>query len=167
MREKIDDILFTLGCNIERYQHPPLPTSDAAKELCIERSGVQIKNLFLNDNYRKRHFLLLTTPEKKIDLKVLSKQLKVSRLGFASSRRLNHYLNGQPGHVSFLLLVNDQEKNVELLIDQDIWQAESLQAHPGINTETYVLSKVDVVKFLKYTGHESKIVYVPIANSEE
>jgi Ala-tRNA(Pro) deacylase len=51
-------------------------------------------------------------------------------------------------------LVNDTERKVELWIDEHIWQDEYFQSHPLVNTATLVLSKTELKRFFKLTGHE-------------
>jgi len=157
-KASLDVLLAELSIEPLRYQHPALATCDAADKLNLQREGARIKNLFLRDNPGRRHFLLLTTPDKQVDLKLLSKQLTVSRLGFASAERLNKYLGVMPGSVSLLALNNDRECHVELLIDDDIWQQEAFQCHPLINTETYVLTKAQSHLFLESTGHDVRVI---------
>jgi len=157
-KASLDALLTQLSIEPLFYQHAALVTCDDADKLDLQREGARIKNLFLRDNPGRRHFLLLTTPEKQIDLKLLSKQLAVSRLGFASAERLYKYLGVKPGSVSLLALHNDSESHVELLIDNDVWQQTAFQCHPLINTETYVLTKAQSHSFLQATGHEVRVL---------
>jgi len=161
MKSAIADFLEKHAIDYKVYRHAPLNDCSEAERLGIRRSGRQLKNLFLTDNYRRRHFLLLTCPSQQVDLKQLSKQLQVSRLGFASPRRLKQYLAVEPGHVSFLSLLCPEAEQVELLIDAEIWQSELLQAHPADNTETWVLSRKNVEKFFALTHHTPQIISVP------
>ena len=144
------------------YQHPPLDNCSDADKLAIERSGTRLKNLFLRDNYGRRHFLLLTAHDAIVDLKALTQQLAVSRLGFASSERLNKYLGIKPGSVSLLSLMNDRNKSVELLIDRKVWEQNHLQCHPLVNTETLILDQIAIKQFLSFTGHNLSLVDVPL-----
>ncbi len=157
-KASLDALLSQLNISPVCYEHPPLATCYEADKLKLQRQGARIKNLFLRDNYGRRHFLLLTTPEKKIDLKQLSKLLSISRLGFASAERLDKYLKVTPGSVSLLALINDSEQQVELLMDEAIWQQDAFQCHPLINTETYVLTKLQSIQFLQAAGHEARVV---------
>lgn len=157
-KASLDVLLTQLNIEPLYYQHVALATCDVADKLNLQREGTRIKNLFLRDNPGRRHFLLLTTPDKQVDLKLLSKQLTVSRLGFASAERLNKYLGVMPGSVSLLALNNDRGCNVELLIDNDVWQQAAFQCHPLINTETYVLTKAQSQLFLQSTGHEVCVI---------
>lgn len=160
-REYLEQCMASLCIEYQHYTHPPLNDCKQADLLNLNRSGTRLKNLFLRDNYGRRHFLLLVSPEKSVNLKVLSQDLSVSRLGFASEDRLKRYLGVNPGHVSLLALINDQRNEVELLVDQEVWEENAFQCHPLVNTETYVLDKTDVLNFLGLTGHKPLAISVP------
>ncbi|ART79460.1 prolyl-tRNA synthetase associated domain-containing protein [Oceanisphaera avium] len=145
----------------EVIEHAPLFTCNEADRLLLDRPGTRLKNLFLRDNYGRRHALLLTTPHKQVDLKALSKQVSWSRLGFASPERLDKYLKVAPGHVSVLALINDSEQAVELWLDNDLMPGEHLQCHPLRNTATVLLSKADLARFTEHTGHVPQWLAVP------
>ncbi|TKB50144.1 prolyl-tRNA synthetase associated domain-containing protein [Ferrimonas aestuarii] len=157
----VENQLAAFGIEFQAFEHPPLFTCEDADKLNLHRPGQRLKNLFLRDNAGKRHFLLITSAYKAVDLKLLSKQLKMSRLGFASSERLQKYLGIQPGSVSLLALLNDHRQQVELWIDSDLWNGEAFQCHPLVNTRTLVLEQADVEKFAQYTGHGYQLVDVP------
>lgn len=142
-------------------EHPPLFTCDEADRLLLDRPGTRLKNLFLRDNYGRRHALLLTSPHKQVDLKALSIQLGWSRLGFASAERLQRYLGVAPGHVSVLALLNDTEQAVELWLDNDLRGADDFHCHPLRNTATVLLSKTDLLHFTEQTGHPPQWIDVP------
>lgn len=127
----------------------------------VERPGTRLKNLFLRDNEGKKHFLVITAHDKQLDLKTLSKQQGLSRLGFASSERLARYLKVAPGCVSMLALANDKQSNVTLWLDQDIWFNELFHCHPFENTQTWLLSKNDLNTFFEHTGHQPRVMFLP------
>ncbi|PSJ47470.1 prolyl-tRNA synthetase associated domain-containing protein [Zobellella endophytica] len=142
-------------------EHPPLHRCDDADRLLVDRPGTRLKNLFLRDNYGRRHALLLTRPDKQVDLKVLSRRLGWSRLGFASPARLRRYLGVDPGHVSVLALVNDMEQEVELWLDEELREGDDFHCHPLRNTATVLLSRADLLRFAGYTGHRIQWLAVP------
>ncbi|MBO1518632.1 prolyl-tRNA synthetase associated domain-containing protein [Oceanisphaera pacifica] len=143
-------------------EHPPLFNCDEADRLLLERPGTRLKNLFLRDNYGRRHALLLTKPDKQVDLKALSSQLGWSRIGFASAERLDKYLGVAPGHVSVLALINDANAQaVELWLDNDLSEGDDFHCHPLRNTATVLLSKVDLARFAEHTGHTPQWIDVP------
>ncbi|PSJ43944.1 prolyl-tRNA synthetase associated domain-containing protein [Zobellella taiwanensis] len=142
-------------------EHPPLPTCADADRLLVDRPGTRLKNLFLRDNYGRRHALLLTRPGKQVDLKALSRQQGWSRLGFASAERLQRYLGVAPGHVSVLALVNDVAQQVELWLDEELKDGDDFHCHPLRNTATVLLSRSDLLRFTGQTGHTPLWLPVP------
>ena len=52
--------------------------------------------------------------------------------------RLARYLGVTPGAVTVLGLSNDTARDVELYVDEEVWRAERLHAHPLVNTATVV-----------------------------
>ncbi len=162
---QLEKLLKENSIVFEKFEHPPLHTCEDADHYLVERPGARLKNLFLRDNYGKKHFLLITAHNKNVDLKALSKNLNVSRLGFASHDRLNKYLSSKAGAVSILSLMMDKTHSVKLLIDEDIWQANQFQCHPFINTQTFVLDKQNLMRFLTLTGHDHTIIPIPIRSN--
>ncbi|WP_165725105.1 prolyl-tRNA synthetase associated domain-containing protein [Pseudoalteromonas sp. SA25] len=160
-KTKLAELLAGLDITYDAIEHPPLHTSLAADEFMIERPGTRLKNLFLRDNEGKRHFLVITAHNKQLDLKVLSKQQGLSRLGFASSERLATYLKVAPGCVSMLALLNDKQNEVSLWVDQDIWGGDLFHCHPFENTQTWLLSKADLETFFNHTKHQPRVVFLP------
>ncbi len=142
-------------------EHPPLYTCQDADRLLISRPGTRLKNLFLRDNYGRRHALLLTRADKQVDLKALSRDIGWSRLGFASAERLQRYLGVQPGHVSVLALVNDRAQQVELWLDKELEHGDDFHCHPLRNTATLLLSQADLLSFTARTGHTPLWLPVP------
>ena len=160
-KTKLAELLAHLDITYDAIEHPPLHTSLAADEFMIERPGTRLKNLFLRDNEGKRHFLVITAHNKQLDLKALSKQQGLSRLGFASSERLATYLKVAPGCVSMLALLNDKQNEVSLWVDQDIWGGDLFHCHPFENTQTWLLSKADLETFFNHTKHQPRVVFLP------
>ncbi len=161
MQQSIDTLLNKLNISYQKYSHPPLHNCDEADKLNLERSGFRLKNLFLRDNYGRNHLLLVIPHDRQVNLKQLSKQLAMSRIGFCSPRRLQKYLGCRPGHLSLLALVNDTNNQVDVYIDKLVWQQARLQCHPLDNRLTYVIELDDIEKLLTYTGHKPRVIDAP------
>lgn len=157
----IFDFLHSNDIQYERVDHPPVYTCEEAKFLVPPMQGAETKNLFLRDDKGRRHYLLVIPAEKKIDLKQLGISLNIKGIGFASAERLKKYLGVEPGSVTFLAVVNDQEHAVEVIIDEELWQSEALRCHPLVNTSTLSVPKESVQKFLDITGHPARILSIP------
>ncbi|MFY8274021.1 prolyl-tRNA synthetase associated domain-containing protein [Pseudoalteromonas sp. SSDWG2] len=159
--EALDELCQQLAIECEKLPHPPLATAQCADDIALHRPGVRLKNLFLRDNYGRRHFLLITSHDALVDLKALSKTQQVSRLGFASDERLEKFLGVKKGCVSMLALMNDPQCHVELWLDRAIWnetqQSTPYHCHPFDNTQTWLVPKKALEQLFAHWGHEPLI----------
>lgn len=160
-KAKLAMVLAQLNIDYDVIEHPALHGSLDADALMVKRPGTRLKNLFLRDNEGKRHFLVITAHDKQLDLKLLSKQQGLSRLGFASNERLAKYLKVAPGCVSMLSLMNDKQRDVTLWLDQDVWFGELFHCHPFENTQTWLLTKRDLLRFFDFTEHQPRVMFLP------
>jgi Ala-tRNA(Pro) deacylase len=140
------------GFIYQRIEHPPVFTCEQANQYRPNLTGVSTKNLFLRDK-KRRFYLVMTACEKKFDLKKLGQTLNAPKLHFGSEESLLELLHLTPGSVTVLGLVNDENHQVELWIDDAIWEDEYFLCHPLVNTATLVLSKADLLRFFDLTGH--------------
>jgi len=137
----------------ERLEHPPVYTCAEAEQHRPQREAVSTKNLFLCDKKARRFFLVVTACEKTMDLKHLAEQINVPKLRFGSEENLERLLGVKPGAVTMMGLINDSERQVELWLDDEIWQADLFQSHPLVNTATLLLSKASLERFFEISGH--------------
>ena len=158
--KNIYEFLDANAVEYERHDHQAVFTVEEAKEFSPKLDGASTKNLFLRDKKGSRHFLVTVPEDKQVDLKALSSKLDSSRLSFASPERMKIHLGIEPGAVSLLALVNDQDQNVEAFIDQEIWQADAILCHPLVNTSTLVIPRKDMVQFLEKTGHGLNLIEI-------
>ena len=155
------EFLNTHDITYVKHDHPAVFTVEEAERLVPDLPGVKTKNLFLRDDKGKRHFLVLVKSHKRINLKKLKDVLRVKRISFGSPRRLKKYLGVDPGAVSLLAVYNDQDHAVEVVMDRDLWGSETFLFHPLVNTSTLVISRTDIKRFVKATGHELTILDIP------
>jgi Ala-tRNA(Pro) deacylase len=163
---KLQDFLIKHAIKLERHEHAAVMTVAESELLVPALPGAKTKNLFLRDKKGLKHFLVTIPAALSVNLNQLGDVLGAGRLGFASADRLLRHLGVTPGSVSMLGLVNDTEHHVQFVIDQALWEAPAVQAHPLVNTATMVMPHADLVRFLAATGHEPQIISVP-ANTEE
>jgi Ala-tRNA(Pro) deacylase len=149
------------GIEMQRFEHPPVMTVEESERLVPRLPGAKTKNLFLRDKRGAQHFLVTVPHNLAVDLIALGVQLGAGRLGFASAERLMKYLGITPGSVSLLALVNDTAHAVEFVIDQRLWHADVVHAHPLVNNATMVIPHAELERFLAATGHSVRIIEVP------
>lgn len=148
------------GIAYDRYDHAPVFTCDEAERALPTLPAAHTKNLFLRDKKGVRHWLLVTLCSKSTDMKEIADAIGADRLSLGSPERLAKHLGVTPGAVTILALINDPTHAVELVIDDDVWQAETIRAHPLVNTATLILSQTDVRRFLTATGHEARVIRI-------
>ena len=88
-----------------------------------------------------------------MDFKHLAEQINVLKLRFGSEENLERLLGVKPGSVTMMALINDTAHQVELWLDDEIWQRDLFQSHPLVNTATLLLSKASLERFFEFTGH--------------
>jgi Ala-tRNA(Pro) deacylase len=140
--------LEALGIPYERFEHPPVFTSEEAEVHWRGLPGVPCKNLFLRNKKGDRHYLAIVPIAKRVDLKDLVKTLGDDRLSFGSPERLIGELGLTPGSVSPFGLLNDPDGSVVVLVDEDLRGAAGLIFHPNINTASVVVSWEGLERFL-------------------
>jgi Ala-tRNA(Pro) deacylase len=150
----------------ERHDHPPVYTVEEASRLVPPLPAARTKNLFLRDKKGQRHFLVVVAAEKRVDIKALPQVVGSNRLSFGSADRLKKYLGVEPGSVTLFAIFNDPHHAVELIVDENLWEAEAFQFHPLVNTSTLVISRENLRRFIAKTGHEVRVLKVPSANDE-
>lgn len=151
-------MLDGLGIRYESYQHEPVFTCEQALAAIPNEAAVQTKNLFLRDKRGRRHFLLVTSCEKAVDVKSFADQVDADHLSFGSAERLAKYLGVEPGSVTVFGLANDGANAVELCVDEDVWNTQRWRCHPLVNTGTLVVSRVDLERFFAKTGHKPRLL---------
>jgi Ala-tRNA(Pro) deacylase len=144
----------------ERYDHEPVFTCEQAERAVPAIPAAHTKNLFLRDKKGQRHWLLVTLCSKSVDLKQVAEQIGADKLSLGSPERLAKHLGVTPGAVTILALINDPAHAVELVVDDDVWQAPSIRAHPLVNSATLAIPQPDVRRFIRATGHEAKVIRV-------
>lgn len=158
--KKVYDALNQLKIPYTRYEHTAAYTIQDLDDMNLAMEGLHCKNLFIRNDSGNMHYLVLVSQEKRADLKNLSAQIGSSRLGFASEERLFKHLGLTPGSVTPLGLLNDKEKKVVVLIDEDLKKTKHICLHPNVNTATVSILYDDFVKFLKWRGNEFRYVKI-------
>lgn len=160
---RVYDLLDKLMITYERVDHEPANTMEACKEIDkILAPAVICKNLFLCNSQKTKFYLLMIREDKKFKTKDISKQINSSRLSFAPEEKMLEYLDITPGSVSVLGLMNDKEKQVQLLVDEDVLRSEYFGCHPCVNTSSMRVKTEDIFeKFLQAVNHEYITVQLP------
>lgn len=162
--KRVYELLDRLGIAYERVDHEAAETMEACEEIDkFLAPAVICKNLFLCNTQKTKFYLLMIRGDKKFKTKEISSQIHSARLSFAPAEKMEEYLDILPGSVSVLGLMNDKEHQVQLLVDEDVLNAEYVGWHPCVNTSSLRLKTSDIFNtFLKEVSHD----YITVVLSE-
>ncbi|MBQ6336908.1 MAG: prolyl-tRNA synthetase associated domain-containing protein [Ruminococcus sp.] len=140
------ELLDRLHIDFDRTDHFDTPAT--TMEVCAEVDavlGVKIcKNLFLCNRQKTAFYLLIMPGDKPFKTRELSGQMGISRLSFADENAMAEFLDVRPGSVSVLGLMNDHEKRVTLVVDEDVLHKEMFGCHPCENTSSIRFKTADL-----------------------
>ncbi|WP_134500897.1 prolyl-tRNA synthetase associated domain-containing protein [Microvirga pakistanensis] len=155
------DRLDALGIPSETIEHAPVFTVAESKAVKDSIPGAHSKNLFVKDK-KGRFFLISAKHDTAIDLKRTHEVLGASgRLSFGSAEQLKELLGVEPGSVTAFAVVNDPQGKVTMVLDANLMDHERVNFHPLVNSMTTGVSREDLLKFLRATGHDPLILKLP------
>lgn len=156
---RVYDFLDALGVEYDRVDHEATMTMDACEGIDKVLGTIICKNLLLCNRQETDFYLLLMPGDKPFKTKFLSAQIGSARLSFAKGEYMEEFLDITPGSLSVMGLMNDKDKRVKLLIDEDVLKEEYFGCHPCMNTSSLKLRTEDVEKvIIPAMGHEPTLV---------
>jgi Ala-tRNA(Pro) deacylase len=151
--QKVYEALASLGIPYVRYDHPPVFTVEEALVHWRGIAGSHCKNLFVRNKKGNRHYLIIAEHLKKVDIQAIAKMIHSDRLSFASDERLKRFLGVSSGEVSPFGLLQDEGRNVTVILDAGLQNVPLINFHPNVNTSTLTISYADLLKFLDRRGN--------------
>jgi len=146
--QNVYETLAKLDIPYIKYTHPAVFTVEEAVQYWKDESGMHCKNLFFRNNKGDRHFLVILQYSKTLNVREFSLKIERRPMSFASAERLMKYLGLTAGSVSPFGLINDVNKEVEVIIDSDLQLVEKISFHPNINTASVSILFSDFIKYL-------------------
>lgn len=156
------EFLDELSVPYHTLKHPAAFTIEECNEVRDRVNAPVFKNLFLTNKQQTRFYLLVLPGEKVFKTKYLSAQINSARLSFAGEDQMKHYLGVTPGSVTPMGLINDKDRCVTLLLDEDLKNYPVFACHPCINTASIVLPFEELInRIIPATGHIPVWVTLP------
>ncbi len=146
--QRVYELLDRLNIDYQRIDHEAAMTMEACAAVDEALGAGICKNLLLCNRQCTEFYLLLIPGDKPFKTKELSKQIGSARLSFAAPEYMEKFLDISPGSLSVLGLMNDSEKAVQLLIDEDLLTQERIGMHPCINTSSLRLRTRDLLEVI-------------------
>ena len=158
---RVYDLLDSLNVEYQRIDHEAAMTMEACAAIDEKLDATICKNLLLCNRQCTAFYLLMIEGDKHFKTSTFSRQIGSSRLSFAAPEYMERFLDITPGSLSVLGLMNDHDRQVQLIIDEDILKGEYFGCHPCINTSTLRLKTADLMeKIIPAMGHEPRIVRI-------
>lgn len=156
------DFLDSLGLEYRTLKHPAAFTIEECNRVRDFVKAPVFKNLFLTNKQQTKFYLLVMPGEKIFKTKYLSAQINSARLSFADEGMMRRYLGVTPGSVTPLGLTNDKEREVALLLDEDLKHYPVFACHPCTNSASVIMKLDDLIsKVIPATGHVFQWVSLP------
>jgi len=155
--EKTLEFLDTNKIEYKYQEHEAVFTVDDIKRVGLKIDGIGIKTLFLRDRKGERFYLVALNDQKRLDLKKLALKLEEKRLSFSTEENLDNFLKVKAGSVTPLALIFNEQKNVKLILDKDIFEAEKINMHPNKNTATVTFDNNNFKKLLNILSEDYKL----------
>ena len=157
-RRELFERLASLGIETRVEPYPEHETVQEGKALRGDMAGTFTKNLLLKDK-KGQLFLIAAHEDREIDLKSLHTRIGArGRLGFAGPDRMIEALGVGPGALTPLAVINDADARVSVVIDADLMEAEQVNFHPLVSTQSVGLSPNELVSFVKSCGRTPIVV---------
>ncbi len=153
-------LLDRLGIEHSTIAHPPFFTVEEGRPWHDKIPGLHCKNLFIKD--RKGGIWLVVMPaDKRADLARLEKVLHAPRFSFARPDVLREVLALTPGSVTPFGLINDTQRRVTVILDEEMLDSEWVNFHPLHNAASTTLRSADLLRFVRALGYEPIVVRLP------
>ena len=148
------DYLRDNGIEFEITEHEAVYNMEELDAVDLPYPGDDAKNLFVRDDKKRNYYLITVRGDKRIDLKEFRKTFETRPLRFASEEDLGNILGLIAGAVTPLGLLNDEERRVQLFLDQDFMAgAGRIGVHPNDNTATVWLQASDLADLIRAHGN--------------
>jgi Ala-tRNA(Pro) deacylase len=151
-----------LGIEHSTVEHPPFFTVEEGRPWHDKIPGLHCKNLLIKD--RKGGIWLVVMPaDKRADLARLEKVLGARRFSFARPDVLQEVLALTPGAVTPFGLINDTQRRVTVILDEEMLESEWVNFHPLHNAASTTPRSTDLERFVRALGYEPIVVRLPEA----
>ena len=152
------NILNEMKIQYSIVEHPPALTTEDADRYIEGVEGVRTKTLFLCSKKSAAYYLLVMDGAKRLDIKKLESLISDKKIRFCSPEQLMGKMGLTPGSVSLFGLLNNTEKDINVLLDKGMLTEKFISFHPNDNTKTVFITIDDMYRFLNECGYAYKVL---------
>lgn len=158
MYQKVVNKLKELGITFQIVEHEPALTTEQADSFIEGIEGVRTKTMFLTNKKKRNFYLVIMDDAKRLDMDVFKDIVEEKQIKMASTETLNDKMMLPPGVVSPFGLLNNENKDIQVYVDQEIVFEERMSFHPNTNEKTIFVKTEDLFTFLKEIGYEPHVI---------
>lgn len=151
-------LLDERGCPYERVDHEAVFTMEGMARLQLPFAREVVKNLFLRDDKKRAYYVVVMPEDKPANLKELRRSLESRPLRFASEEDLDGILGLRSGAVTPFGVLNDEERRVTVVFDEELRDYAGLGVHPNDNTATLHVALEDLLAIVEEHGNPVRFV---------
>ncbi|MDE2030560.1 MAG: prolyl-tRNA synthetase associated domain-containing protein [Alphaproteobacteria bacterium] len=155
--EQLFAFLDELGIAHETVEHPPVFTVEEARTWDHKIPGLPCKNLFLKDK-KGALWLVVMPAEKRADLAALARRAGAGKFSFGKPDLLLEKLGIAPGSVTPFALMNNADKDIAVVLDEEMMRSETVNYHPLHNAASTAIKSADLLAFLRALDREPVIL---------
>lgn len=164
--QKVSQALNELGIEYKRYEHESADTMEKCEHIGEDVGAKHCKNLFLTNRQCTDFYLMLIGADKAFRTKDVSKQLGVSRLSFGNNDLLLEKLNLLPGSVSPLGLIFNSDRDITVVIDDELLSYDMICVHPCDSSVSYAMRTKELLRFIDSCGNPVRYVTITVESTE-
>ena len=156
--KQVANKLHELGITFDVVEHPPAFTTEQADSYIEGMEGVRTKSMFLTNKKKTQYYLLIMDDKKSLDMDLFKELVSANRIRMASLDSLAEKMSLSAGTVSPFGLLNNEERDIQVYFDKEIFDEERMTFHPNTNEKTIFISTEDLFKFLKDLGYYYQVL---------
>ena len=156
--QQVANKLHELGITFDVVEHPPAFTTEQADSYIEGMEGVRTKSMFLTNKKKTQYYLLIMDDKKSLDMDLFKELVSANRIRMASLDSLAEKMSLSAGTVSPFGLLNNEERDIQVYFDKEIFDEERMTFHPNTNEKTIFTSTEDLFKFLKDLGYYYQVL---------
>jgi len=152
------DTLDKMNIEYDVVEHPPAFTTEDADKYIVGIDCIRTKTLFLCNKKKTAFYLLVLDQSKRLDFKKFEALVSEKKIRFCSPEQLMEKMKLKPGAVSLFGILNNEDKDIKVLMDKEMLTDQRISFHPNDNTKTVLLSIEDMHRFIEEQGFESQVI---------
>lgn len=156
--EEIRDLLDKKGYDYILLEHPPVETAEDAEESVKGYDAVRTKTFFLTNKKNRKYYMIALDVDTQISMKEFDSILDEKNIHFSSPEKMYNKIGLKPGSVSIFGLLNNEEKDIEVIFDKALFDKDKVCFHVGDNTRTGIFYGEDIKNFTKDLGYDYTIM---------